>query len=135
MDKVSKEKRSEIMSHVRSEETSIEKDFGKSLWAQGIRYRKNNPKYFGKPDLTIASKQIAIFIDSCFWHGCKQYLRLPASNVKYWTEKISRNILRDNTVNKYYKEKGWIVFRIWEHELRKKNKEAILEEVKRLALE
>ncbi|QQS38898.1 very short patch repair endonuclease [Candidatus Woesebacteria bacterium] len=117
MDKVSKAKRSEIMRKVKSKETKLEIEFRKKLWTEGIRYRKNNPRYFGKPDLVFKSKKVVLFIDSCFWHGCDSHLRMPNSNQDYWREKISRNKKRDNLVNSHYNEIGWTVIRLWEHEL------------------
>jgi len=118
-DVVSKKKRSEIMSAVRSKDTKIEIAFRKALWKQGFRYRKNSAKYFGKPDLVLKKYKTAIFIDSCFWHGCKKHCRIPATNKKYWTDKINRNKERDKEVNKFYKKTGWKIIRIWEHDLQK----------------
>lgn len=118
-DTVSKKKRSEIMSRVRSKETKMEIAFRKALWRQGFRYRKNPTNYFGKPDIVLKKYKTVIFLDSCFWHGCKKHCRLPATNKKYWIAKIERNKQRDKEVNKYYKKIGWKVIRIWEHELNK----------------
>jgi len=118
-DTVSKKKRSEIMSKIRSKDSKIEIAFRKTLWSEGFRYSKNSSKYFGKPDLILKKYKIVIFLDSCFWHGCKKHCRMPATNKKYWTEKIERNKQRDKEVNKYYKRLGWKIFRIWEHEIQK----------------
>lgn len=120
MDRVSKEKRSEMMSKVRSKNTKLEIAFGKILWSNGFRYRKNSRKYFGTPDFVLKKYQTVIFIDSCFWHGCKKHCKLPTTNIKFWKEKIERNIARDKEVNKYYKKKKWEILRIWEHDLDKK---------------
>lgn len=117
MDKFSKEKRSEIMSKVKSKDTKLEKSFGKFLWSQGFRYRKNSRKYFGTPDFVLKKYQTVIFIDSCFWHGCKKHCKLPATNKKFWKDKIERNVARDREVNKYYKMLGWDVIRVWEHDI------------------
>lgn len=46
MDKFPTEKRSEIMSKIRSKETKMEVEFRKALWSSGIRYRKNPKKWF-----------------------------------------------------------------------------------------
>lgn len=116
-DKVSKQKRSEIMSKVKSKDSKIEIDFRKAIWKAGFRYRKNPPKYFGKPDLVLKKYKTVIFVDSCFWHGCKKHCRLPATRKKYWTEKIERNRKRDQEVNRYYRKIGWQVIRVWEHQL------------------
>ena len=60
-----------------------------------------------------------IFIDSCFWHGCKKHGSIPATRKKFWTGKIERNKARDEEVSKYYKKLDWKVIRVWEHDLKK----------------
>jgi len=117
VDTVSKQKRSEIMSKVKSRDSKIEIEFRKAIWKAGFRYRKNPPKYFGKPDLVLKKYKTVIFVDSCFWHGCKKHCRLPATRKKYWTKKIERNRKRDQEVNRYYRKIGWRVIRVWEHDL------------------
>jgi len=110
------------MSRVRSKETSLEKILRSLLWKNGIRYRKNSPKYFGKPDLLFKQRKTVAFIDSCFWHGCPKHLRMPTSNKQYWIKKIERNRERDVQVNAFYRSKGWEILRIWEHEYKNLNK-------------
>lgn len=119
MDTVSKQKRSEIMSRVKSKDSKIETLFRKELWKTGLRYRKNSSKYFGKPDIVLPKYKTAIFIDSCFWHGCKKHCRIPTTRKGYWKTKIERNRQRDKEVGKYYKKSGWKLFRFWEHEINK----------------
>lgn len=131
MDTVSKQKRSEIMSRVRSQDSKIEISFRKELWKQGFRYRKNSGKYFGKPDIVLPKHKAAIFVDSCFWHGCKKHCRLPAVRKKFWTEKISGNKKRDKEVGKHYKKIGWRIIRIWEHDLKKKDFKFDFRQIKR----
>jgi DNA mismatch endonuclease (patch repair protein) len=121
-DTVSKKKRSEIMSKVKSKDSKIETLFRKELWKRGFRYRKNPTNYFGKPDLVLKKYRTVIFIDSCFWHGCKKHCRLPATRKKYWVKKIERNKQRDRKVNSYYKKSDWKIIRIWEHQLKNLNK-------------
>lgn len=118
-DSVSKKKRSQIMSAVRSKDSKIEVDLRKAIWKKGFRYRKNQTRYFGTPDLVLKKHKAVIFVDSCFWHGCKKHCRLPATRKKYWTPKIERNKERDKEVNRYYRKKEWKVLRIWEHEIKK----------------
>lgn len=120
-DTVSKKKRSEIMKAVKSKDSEIEVKFRKAIWKSGFRYRKNPTKYFGKPDLVFKKHKTVIFIDSCFWHGCKRHCRLPSSNKKYWIEKIERNKKRDKKVNQHYKKLEWKIVRFWEHEIKKFN--------------
>lgn len=129
MDTVSKKKRSEIMSRVKSRDSKMEILFRKELWKRGFRYRKNSGKYFGKPDIVLPKHKTAIFIDSCFWHGCERHFRLPFVRRKYWTAKIERNKTRDKAVNRHYKTIGWKIFRVWEHEI-KKSPGRVLDKIK-----
>ncbi len=110
------------MRKVKRAETKLEKSARQLLWNAGIRYRKNNNNYFGKPDIIIKKNKTVIFIDSCFWHGCLKHLRMPSSNTNYWETKISRNKKRDKIVNLYYKKANWKIIRIWEHDIKNKNK-------------
>lgn len=106
------------MSRVKGKDSKIETLFRKELWKQAFRYRKNSSEYFGKPDLALPKYKTVIFIDSCFWHGCKKHCRMPSSNVAYWTRKIERNKNRDKQVNNFYRKKGWNLLRIWEHSIK-----------------
>ncbi|OJI06575.1 hypothetical protein BK004_02730 [bacterium CG10_46_32] len=125
MDTVSKKKRSEIMSRIKSQDSKIETLFRKKLWQYGFRYRKNSGKLFGKPDIVLKKHETVIFIDSCFWHGCKKHCRIPTARKKYWVPKIERNKKRDKQVGKIYRNKKWKIFRVWEHQI---NEERKLEE-------
>lgn len=83
----------------------------------GFSYQPKN--IFGKPDFADKKNKIAVFIDGCFWHGCKKHYRAPKQNGKYWREKIRRNIERDKEVSRGLKKQGWKVVRIWEHKTKK----------------
>jgi len=131
MDTVSKQKRSEIMTRIKSCDSKIEILFRKELWKRGFRYRKNFGKYFGKPDVVLKKYKTAIFIDSCFWHGCKKHCRIPTANKKYWVEKITKNIKRDKKVSLYYKEKSWKICRVWEHNVNKKTIDKLVCDLKK----
>ena len=128
----SKKKRSEIMSKVKSKDTKIEIEFRKAIWKTGFRYRKNPSGYFGKPDLISKKNKTIIFIDSCFWHGCKKHCRLPSTRKKYWLPKIERNKQRDKEVNRYYKKLGWKIIRVWEHRIIKNFNQEIKKMIKLL---
>jgi len=117
MDIFSKNKRSEIMRAVKGKDTKIEIVFRKALWQRGFRYRKNSSKCFGKPDLILKKFKTVVFLDSCFWHGCKVHGTLPATRAVFWKNKIEGNKERDREVNRHYKKIGWKVFRFWEHEI------------------
>lgn len=121
VDTVSKKKRSEIMSRVKGRDSKMEVSFRKELWKRGFRYRKNSGKYFGRPDMVLPKYKTAIFIDSCFWHGCAKHGTFPSTRAKFWAEKIARNKLRDKEVNRHYKKIGWKVIRVWGHDLKRKD--------------
>lgn len=119
-DKISREKRSEIMSHIKGKDTSIEVSVRHWLYHNGIRYRKNSKKITGSPDISIQKYKLAIFINGCFWHGhdgCKNF-RLPKSNEKFWKNKINRNIERDNENYAKLDKEDWLVIVIWECNLK-----------------
>ena len=113
----SKKKRSEIMSKVRNKDSKIEIALRKALWKEGFRYRKNSTKYFGKPDIVLLKYKTVIFVDSCFWHGCKKHGSMPQTRKNFWQTKITRTVNRDKEVNQDYKNKSWKVIRVWEHKI------------------
>jgi len=132
MDKDSKKKRSEIMRAIRSRDSKMELVLRRELNKRGIRYRKNVARMVGKPDIVFLKKKLVVFLDSCFWHGCKKHCRLPTSNRKYWTKKIERNQQRDKDVNKIYQFMGWKFARFWEHDINGK-KPAVTAKILRMS--
>jgi len=129
----SKKKRSEIMSNIRNKDSKMEIRLRKELWKEGYRYRKNVSGYFGKPDILLKRYKTVVFVDSCFWHGCKKHFKLPTSKVKFWKNKIEKNITRDKKVTRYYKNKGWKIVRVWEHELKKDLSKAMKKIIKSMS--
>lgn len=119
MDVHTKEQRSKNMKAIRSKNTKMEVLASKYLWNNGIRFRKNVKDLFGKPDIAIKKYKVVIFLDSCFWHKCPEHFIKPSTNIKFWEDKIAANVARDIKVNEYYKNRGWHVLRIWEHEIKK----------------
>jgi len=110
------------MKKIRSIDTMPEIFFRKALWAEGIRYRKNNRKLPGKPDICISKYKTIVFIDGEFWHGYqwKTKKKKIKANRKYWIPKIEKNIKRDKRNNRLLDKEGWKVIRFWEHEIKKK---------------
>lgn len=107
------------MSRVRGSDTVIEQKLGKSLWAAGIRYRKQYKKLIGKPDFVVVWAKVAIFCDSSFWHGRNWTNAQKAikSNKSFWIPKIESNIMRDEQVNAAITQLGWRVFRFWDEDI------------------
>jgi DNA mismatch endonuclease (patch repair protein) len=117
-DVFAKEKRSWIMSRIRSKWTKQEKLIHNKLKGLKIKH-KMHPEIEGNPDIILKDKKIAIFLHGCFWHKCPKCFVEPKSNIEYWLPKIERNVLRDKENIKLLRKQGWKVIRIWEHEIKK----------------
>ena len=113
------QQRHKCMSRIRSKNTRPEWLVRRFLWQNGFRYRLHVEKLAGKPDIVINRLKIAIFVNGCFWHGHKCLKKLPASNRKFWYDKISHNRNRDINNCRVLEQQGWIVIVIWECELAK----------------
>ena len=110
----SREKRSWVMSRIRSKDTKIEKKMASLLRKNKIHYRRF-PKVFGSPDF-IVEKKILVFCDGDFWHGYR-YSRKKKPPKKFWRDKIERNMGRDRKVSRKLRADGWHVVRLWEHDI------------------
>jgi DNA mismatch endonuclease (patch repair protein) len=117
MDKVTAEVRSQIMSRVGQRDTDIELSLRAALWKAGVRYRKN-VRIHGTPDLVLKRGRVLIFVDSCFWHGCRFHCRRPKSNTSFWLAKLARNRQRDRQVTRHHRRRGAVVLRFWEHQIK-----------------
>ncbi len=122
VDTVSPKERSRIMAQIKAKDNKSTELKTICLFKEyGIKGWRRKYPLIGNPDFVFTKSRLAIFVDGCFWHGCKAHCRMPNSNRHYWFPKIARNIKRDKIVNKELKERKWLVIRIWEHELRGKN--------------
>ena len=120
-DTIAPERRSEIMSHIKSKDTSIELMVRRYLFALGYRYRINYKALPGKPDIVFTTKKIAIFIHGCYWHGhdCgSRYAHSSKSNKAYWGPKIQRTQQRDQEHIAKLEADGWRVIVLWECQVR-----------------
>lgn len=113
------------MSRIRGKNTAPEIKLRKMLFATGVRGYRIHYALPGKPDIVFVKKKIAIFIDGCFWHKCPVCFQEPETRKDFWMKKIQSNIDRDKKVNEQLKKDGWIVIRIWEHDIKKEPQEAI----------
>ena len=129
MDNLTKEQRHKNMQHIRSKDTTIEVLLRKSLWKKGYRYRKNYDKLPGKPDIAITKYKIVIFCDGEFFHGKDWEVLKPrlerGNNSEYWIKKISRNMERDDEINKQLLFEGWTVIRFWGNDIKKNIDECV----------
>lgn len=128
MDVHSKETRSYNMSRIRSKNTKPEEIVRKHLFSLGFRYRKNDKRYPGTPDIILPKYKTVIFINGCFWHGhsgCK-YFVVPKSNTEFWQNKIAANIARDDEKIAQLLRMNWKVITVWECELKPKQRSETL---------
>lgn len=122
-DKLTKAKRSWLMSRVASKHTKPERLVRSLLHRLGYRFTVNGPKNKnlpGRPDIVFPSRQVALFVHGCFWHrhpGCKT-ATTPKSNTAYWNAKFARNIERDRETEAALIQRGWQVVTVWECELK-----------------
>lgn len=113
--------RSYNMSRIRSADTKPEEIVRKHLFSKGFRYRKNDKRYPGKPDIVLPKYKTIIFVHGCFWHchiGCSDFVQ-PKSNQDYWQKKLERNRIRDGENIARLRNSGWRVIVVWECELKK----------------
>lgn len=123
------EQRHKNMAAVKSKDTKPEMVVRKYLWSRGFRYRVNNPRLPGHPDIVLRKYHTCIFVNGCFWHGhegCKYY-RVPKTNTEFWERKISRNRERDREEQKQLARMGWHCITVWECELKGERREKTLE--------
>lgn len=69
--------RSYNMSQIKGKDTKPEETVRKFLFSQGFRYRKNDKRLPGKPDVVLPKYRTVIFVNGCFWHKhehCKYFV-------------------------------------------------------------
>ena len=118
-DTLSPEDRSIRMSLIRSKNTKIEVKVRKYLFAQGYRFRINDKRYAGHPDIVLPKYKTIVFIHGCLWHyhpNCK-IAHIPKSNTNFWVEKINRNVANDKKHVDALEAEGWKVITLWECEI------------------
>jgi DNA mismatch endonuclease (patch repair protein) len=116
MDTLTPEQRRFCMQRIKGRNTSPEVSLRSALWRLGLRFRIGH-RLVGTPDIVFPAARLAVFVDGCFWHGCKRHSHVPKSNVEYWARKFHRNKKRDARVNRKLKRQGWRVLRVWEHDV------------------
>ena len=128
-DNRSPQARSYNMSRIHSTNTKPEEAVRKYLFAKGFRYRKNDRRYPGKPDIVLPKYHTVIFVHGCFWHyheNCP-YFVMPKSNIEFWQTKLENNRVRDRVNIDKLRASGWHVILVWECEIKKNRREARLE--------
>jgi DNA mismatch endonuclease, patch repair protein len=117
-DVLTKQQRSKLMAAVRScGNKSTEVKLASMLRAAGITGWRRHQPLPGRPDFTFRFARLAVFVDGCFWHGCRWHCRMPKSRTAFWKLKIASNKKRARVVRSLLRQQGWRVLRLWEHSL------------------
>lgn len=125
------ETRSYNMRQIKGKNTKPEIMVRRFLFSRGFRYRLNDKKLPGKPDIVLPKYNTVIFINGCFWHGhdnCK-YFVIPKTRTEWWLQKIARNKQVDSNNFQILQVLGWQVLTIFECELKKENRDKTLDEL------
>lgn len=120
-DRHTHEQRRYNMQQIKGKDTKPEISLRKLLFAEGFRYRINDRKLPGKPDIVLKKYNTVIFVNGCFWHGHQdcRYFVVPKTRTEFWTDKIKGNKERDHRNISLLKAAGWNVITVWECELKK----------------
>jgi len=131
-DVFTKAKRSEVMSRIRGHgNKDTELALSKLFRRHRITGWRRNQPVFGKPDFVFPKLRLAVFVDGCFWHGCPRHATQPKNNRAFWQRKLSANKRRDQVVNRSLRRTGWLLVRIWEHELAHSQEMKLLSKLRR----
>lgn len=128
MDTLSKQQRHNNMASIKGKNTKPEMIIRRYLWHCGFRYRVNNPRLPGHPDIVLHKYRTCVFVNGCFWHGhegCRHYV-VPKTNTDFWVRKIMRNKERDKETQQQLARMGWHCITVWECELKKDRREQTL---------
>jgi DNA mismatch endonuclease (patch repair protein) len=122
----------------RGKDTGPEVALRKVLFRRGYRFRKNlrldlGPGLRARPDIAFTRPKVAVFVDGCYWHGCKEHRSIPASNREFWLRKIDATRQRDIAQAEWLEAAGWTVIRVWEHECVDEAADRVAETVRRMS--
>jgi len=121
-DRISKEKRSAVMSRIRSRDTTAEIVVRKLLHRMGYRYRLHARELPGTPDIVFRPRKKAILVHGCFWHQHDPKTcplsKQPKSRQEYWLPKLRQNAERDRKNAEALAISGWQALVVWECEVK-----------------
>lgn len=109
---------SQRLSQQAQRDTGPELAIRQRLFRFGYRYRVHYrlPGLRRYADIAFPGRNVAVFVDGCFWHGCALHSSVPSKNRDWWLAKIAANVDRDADTERKLIESGWRVVRVWEHE-------------------
>ncbi len=104
------------MQAVKGKNTSLERKVSSAFHRLGWRYRRNDKLLPGKPDFVFTKARVIVFVDGDFWHGWR-YPQWKHKLSEFWRAKIERNRARDRRNFAKLRRDGWLVIRLWGHEV------------------
>lgn len=116
MDNLTAEQRSYCMSRVKGKDTGIERRVRSELHRRGFRFRKHFRQLPGNPDVVFTRARVAVFVDGDFWHGYR-LMEWEETLTPFWRVKIRRNVERDKKNHRMLRKSGWVVIRLWQHDI------------------
>lgn len=122
-DTMTKKKRSDLMSRIRSSRTKPEMLFHGILKGNRVPHQMW-PNLPGHPDCVIFKDGTGwpggtcVFVHGCFWHRCPKHYREPKSNTAFWRNKVARNVVRHERAKRELRRAGYNVVTVWEHDVR-----------------
>ena len=117
MDRLSKHKRSELMSKIRSVSVMEVRARGQALRIAKCALRHQPKGIYGRPDYANKARKVAVYVHGCFFHGCSVHFKAPKTNRRFWVSKIERNQKRHRHVAYALRRDGWRVYTLWEHDI------------------
>jgi len=128
---------SRAMAAVRSKHAATtERRFRALLISSGLKgWTMHAEQVLGRPDFLFLARKLVIFVDGCFWHGCKKCGHVPLRNSKFWRTKIEQNHRRDRRIRRSLRRQGFRVVRVWEHELRHPQRRLFLVRLRKILLQ
>lgn len=117
-DTLTTERRSWLMSRVRSRNTTPEMVVRRLLFREGYRFRLHRKDLPGSPDIVLPRLRTVVFVHGCFWHRHPECAKatMPKTRVDFWSEKFAQNVRRDEANRTQLDEMGWRSIVIWECE-------------------
>lgn len=108
--------RSATMSRIRGRDTGPERKVAAILDALGQPYEAQARDLPGRPDFVLREVRIVVLVDGDFWHGWR-FERWKHKLAPAWRSKIAGNVRRDRRNRAALRAQGWIVVRVWEHQI------------------
>ena len=130
-DRFTPEKRRQIMSSVKGQDSGAEKLVRRMIHGLGFRFRLHRADLPGKPDVVLPRHRKIVFVHGCFWHGhsgCSRSKR-PSTNLEFWNKKLDGNVRRDIRCQRSLRRMGWRVLVVWGCEIGRR--EALLNKLER----